>query len=131
MDELEKIREMKRKEMLRELSYPKESIEITGENLVHLLKKYPLLVVDCWAPWCMPCRIVEPAVEELSKEYTGEVVFGKLNIDENRLIAQRLGIMSIPTLLFFKEGKLVDRLIGALPKEHIKVRVEKLRQDGR
>ncbi len=131
MDELEKIREMKREEMLRSISPPTEPVKITDEGFVNLLAKHPLLVVDCWAPWCMPCRMIGPIVDELSKEYAGKVVFGKLNLDENRVIAQRLEIMSIPTLLFFREGKLVDRLIGALPKEQIKFRVEKLQQDGR
>jgi len=84
------------------------------------------VLVDCWAPWCQPCLIVAPIVEELADEYQGKVKFCKLNVDENSDIAARYGIMSIPTLLIFKEGKVVDQIIGAVPKEMIKEKLDKI-----
>jgi len=122
-EELEKIRERKKEELGNKLSYPKEPIEVTDGNFIELLEKYPLLVVDCWASWCMPCKILEPVIEELAGEYAGRVVFGKLNVDENRELAMKFGIMSIPTLLFFKEAQAVDTLVGAVPKEQIEAKI--------
>jgi len=84
------------------------------------------VLVDCWAPWCQPCLIVAPIVEEVAKEYQGKVKFCKLNVDENSDIAARYGIMSIPTLLIFKEGKVVDQIIGAVPKEMISEKLDKI-----
>jgi thioredoxin 1 len=87
------------------------------------VKNYPLIVVDCWAAWCAPCRAIAPIVEELAKEYSGKVVFGKLNVDENPETAQRYGVMAIPTLLVMKEGKEVDRVVGVLPKNQLEAKV--------
>ena len=84
------------------------------------------VLVDCWAPWCQPCLIVAPIVEELADEYQGKVKFCKLNVDENSDIAARYGIMSIPTLLIFKEGKVVDQIIGAVPKEMISEKLDNI-----
>jgi thioredoxin 1 len=83
-------------------------------------------VVDVWAPWCGPCRMVTPIVERLSERYQGKVAFGKLNSDDNGEKTGALGIMSIPTLLFYKEGKLVDRIVGAYPEEVIDEHIQKL-----
>ena len=77
-----------------------------------------VVLVDCWAPWCAPCRKLTPLLEELSTEM-GAVKFGKLNTDENPSTAQKNGIMSIPTMLIYKDGEKVDQLIGALPKTEI------------
>jgi len=77
------------------------------------------VLVDCWAPWCGPCKTVAPILNELSSKYAGGVKIAKINIDENPLIASQYGIRSIPTMLLFKNGKLVNRLVGALPKEEI------------
>jgi thioredoxin 2 len=77
------------------------------------------VLVDCWAPWCGPCRIISPLVEQLASEYAGRLKVTKLNVDENRLIASQYGIQSIPTLLLFRNGRLMDRLVGALPRPEI------------
>jgi thioredoxin 2 len=77
------------------------------------------VLVDCWAPWCGPCRTIAPILDELADKYAGGVKITKLNVDENPLIASQYSIQSIPTMLLFKDGKLVNKLVGALPKEEI------------
>ena len=99
---------------------PDAPIKITDADFDEAVKKYDTLVIDCWAPWCGPCRLITPVIEELAKEMQGKVVFGKLNVDENPMTSAKHQIMSIPTLLVFKNGDLVDRLVGALPKEALK-----------
>ena len=96
---------------------PDIPLKVKDADIEINIKKYPLMVVDCWAPWCGPCRMVGPIIEELAKEMQGKIVFGKLNVDENREASMKYGIMSIPTLLVFKNGSLVDNIIGAMPKE--------------
>ena len=73
-------------------------------------------LVDFWAPWCGPCRIIGPIVEELAPSYQGRAIIAKMNVDDNPHVAQKFGITSIPTLMMFKDGKLVDRIVGAMPK---------------
>lgn len=82
------------------------------------------VVVDFWAPWCMPCRIVTPIIDQLADEYKGKVVVGKMNVDENSQTASQYGIMSIPTVMVFKNGKPVKSLIGAQRKESYKKMIE-------
>lgn len=77
------------------------------------------VLVDCWAPWCSPCRTLSPIIDKLASDYANGVKVVKLNVDENPLTASQYGIRSIPTMLFFKEGKMVHRVTGALPKEEI------------
>lgn len=89
--------------------------------------KEPVLI-DFWAPWCAPCRIVGPVVDELAQEFAGKVKVGKLNVDENQQTAGQFGVMSIPTLLFFKNGQPVDSIVGAQSKDTIKQKMEKLLQ---
>jgi thioredoxin 1 len=81
--------------------------------------------VDFWAPWCGPCRIVGPIVEELAPSFEGRAVITKINVDENPQIAQRYGVTSIPTLMMFKDGKLVDRAVGALPRNELQKFIER------
>jgi thioredoxin 1 len=85
--------------------------------------KYSLLVVDFWAAWCGPCKIVSPIIEQLAEQYAGKIVFGKVNVDENPYISQRFGIQSIPTLMILKEGEVIDVMVGALPKGQIENRI--------
>lgn len=92
-------------------------LEVTGANIAETIKNNPSLVVDCWAPWCGPCRMMSPVIDELAKDYQGKIAFGKMNTDENQATAGVYSIQSIPTLLIFKDGKLADRKVGALPKK--------------
>ncbi|UCG71107.1 MAG: thioredoxin [Thermoplasmata archaeon] len=98
---------------------PNSPIEMTDKNFASTIRDYDFIVVDCWAPWCGPCRMLSPIIDELARDYEGKMVFGKLNTDNNRGVAAKYGIMSIPTLLFIKNGKLVDTIIGVVPKEAI------------
>lgn len=82
------------------------------------------VLVDCWAPWCAPCRMVGPVVEKLGKEYAGKFKVAKLNVDENQQISATYQITSIPTLMIFKGGELVDGLVGAHPEANIKAKME-------
>jgi len=100
-------------------------VEVTDATLMEVVQKNSLVVVDCWAPWCGPCYMVAPVVEELARDYAGKILFGKLNVDENRRTAMQYQIMSIPTMLVFKNGKLVDRIIGAMPKQVLEPRIER------
>lgn len=106
-----------------ENNQPNTTIQITDADFDNSLNKYKTLVIDCWAPWCGPCRMVGPVIEQLAKDFQGKIVFGKLNVDENQMTSMKYNIMSIPTLLIFKDGKLVDKIIGALPKEHLKAKL--------
>ena len=82
------------------------------------------VLVDFWAPWCGPCLMVSPIVEELADEYAGQIKVGKLNTDENQVTSSKYGIMSIPSLLIFKEGKVAEQIIGAVPKTKIKSAID-------
>lgn len=92
-------------------------LELNSKNLEEAIRNNPSLVVDCWAPWCGPCRMMSPVIEELATDLKGKVTFGKLNTDDNQDIAIRYQVQAIPTLLIFKDGKLADRKVGALPKK--------------
>ncbi|MBS7651798.1 MAG: thioredoxin family protein [Candidatus Bathyarchaeia archaeon] len=98
---------------------------LTDSTLEGFVKENPAAVVDCWAAWCPPCRALSPIIEELACEHR-DIAFGKLNVDENPLTPRRYGIMAIPTLLYFKEGRLIDRTTGALPREVLEERLKRL-----
>lgn len=102
-------------------------ITVTDQNFKsEILESKEPAIVDFWAPWCGPCRVVSPIIEELASEYEGKVKVGKMNVDENPNTAGGFGIMSIPTILMFKDGKPVKTLIGAQAKENYKKAIEEV-----
>jgi thioredoxin 1 len=130
MDELERIREKKLRELMQRAQKPKEEapaepFELRDATFDEEIGNHSLILVDFWAPWCGPCRMVAPIIRQLAKDYRGKVAFGKLNTDENPKTAMRFRIMSIPTLMLFKNGKPVDTLIGAAPRPRIEAMIKK------
>jgi thioredoxin 1 len=129
-DELEAIKHKKLAELQKEvatkamMSSITEPIVLTDSNFASEVTKYPIMLVDFWAPWCGPCRMVSPIIEQLSREYSGRVAFGKVNVDENQRMAASFGIQSIPTLMIFKGSKAVDVIIGAMPKAQIEMKLK-------
>ena len=107
------------------MAAPTKPVDINDADFAQFVKQYPNVVVDAWAPWCGPCKRIAPILEELAVEYGGKVAVGKLNTDENQRTAMNYGIMSIPTLLVFKDGQRVDQIVGLLPKDTLKTRFNK------
>ncbi|HXX58338.1 MAG TPA: thioredoxin [Thermodesulfovibrionales bacterium] len=102
-------------------------VDVTGSTWdKEIIETKGLVIVDFWAVWCGPCRMIAPTVEELAKEYAGKMKVAKLNTDENPDIASRYKIMGIPTILFFKDGQKVDQLVGAVPKPQLKAKIDSL-----
>lgn len=102
------------------------ALEITDNNYKEILSEGKPLVIDFWAPWCGPCCMVSPIIDELAAEYEGNVVIGKCDVDENGDMAADFGIRSIPTVLFFKDGQLVDKQVGSAPKPTYVAKIEAL-----
>ncbi|MBO7409048.1 MAG: thioredoxin [Paludibacteraceae bacterium] len=102
------------------------TLEITDANFNGLLAEGTPLVVDFWAPWCGPCKMMSPIVDELANEFEGKVRIGKLNVDENPATCEQFGIMNIPTMLFFNNGELVNRHVGACRKTDLQQLIEAL-----
>jgi thioredoxin 1 len=125
LDELEEIRERKMREFMGQMETPNidKPIVVSDRNFDQTVKNYPLVVVDCWAAWCAPCRAIAPVIEQLARAFSGKVVFGKLNVDENPETQQRFGIQAIPTLLVMKKGQEVDRIVGAVPKSQLESKI--------
>ena len=92
------------------------ALEITDNNFKEILAEGSPVVIDFWAPWCGPCKMVGPIIDELAKEYEGKVIMGKCDVDENSDLPAEFGIRNIPTVLFFKNGELVDKQVGAVGK---------------
>jgi len=102
----------------------REIREITDENFADEIESSEgLAIVDFWAEWCGPCRMVGPIIEELAQEYEGKIKVGKLDVDSNRVTAGRFNIRSIPSILYFKDGQMVDQVVGALPKKHLEAKI--------
>ena len=103
-------------------------VTVTDATFADQVERSPVpVVVDMWAPWCGPCRMVTPIIEELAAEMAGRIRFAKVNVDENPATASRFSVRSIPTLLVIRDGREVDRIVGAQPKAEIARRLEKLR----
>ena len=104
------------KELLRNI---REPLNLEDTTFFQTINKFPIMLVDFWAPWCGPCRMMSPIIDQIGKDYLGKVVVGKINVDENPLIARQFSISSIPTLMLFKRGKEVNKIIGSVSKNII------------
>ena len=103
------------------------TVEVNDSNCEEVvLKSEKLVIIDFWAEWCGPCRMVAPIIEEISEEYEGKVLVTKVDVDTNPGISSKLGIRNIPTVMFFKNGKMVDKLVGAVPKSNFVSKLETL-----
>ena len=102
------------------------ALNITDSNYHELIAEGKPVVMDYWAPWCGPCKMVGPIIDELATEYEGKVIIGKCDVDENGDVAGEYGIRNIPTVLFFKDGKLVDKQVGSAPKSTYAAKIEAL-----
>jgi thioredoxin 1 len=130
-EELERIKQKKLRELLQAsdtFSNPSQSfhntpIIVTDVTFQQTIQQHALVVVDCWAIWCAPCRMIAPVIESLAQDYVGKIVFAKLDVDQNPQVSHQYQIQSIPTLLIFKHGRLIDRLVGALPRQLLEPRI--------
>lgn len=104
---------------------PAKPIHVTDADFDKVVKEHPYVVVDFWAEWCGPCKAIEPTIADLAVKYDGKVTFAKLNSDENPRKVQEYMVMGIPTILFFRNGSLVDQVVGAMPKPALEARVKK------
>lgn len=102
------------------------ALQITDANFEELLNSGKPMVVDFWAEWCGPCRMVAPIIDELATEYEGKVTIGKMDVDNNDEVVGQFGIRNIPTVLFFKDGQMVDKVVGAVPKATFQERIDAL-----
>ncbi len=131
--DLEAIRQKKAKELLELLDGKTAAeqvidrpVEANDRNLSDLISRHDLVVVDMWAPWCGPCKMIGPIIDRLAAKYKGKVLFAKVNVDQNPVISGQFGVQSIPTLLIFKSGSLIDRKVGALPQQALEALIDRL-----
>ena len=106
---------------------PDTAITLTDQNINEAVAKYPFIVVDCWAEWCGPCKMLGPIVENLAKKHAGQIVFGKLDVDKNPDTAKKYAVRSIPNLLVFKNGQKVGDIVGAMPEAKLIERINALK----
>ncbi len=124
-EEIRLINEKKMKELQqlvnekKLLKTVKEPITLADSTFFETINKFPLMLVDFWAPWCGPCRMMSPIVDQIGRDYPGKLAVGKINVDENQLIARQFNVSSIPTLILFKRGKLLNKIIGSVSKNRI------------
>ena len=125
-EERKEIRRKKIEEMLKRVIQPlnNKPIILTDNNFSNEITKHKLIVVDFWAPWCGPCKMISPTIEQLAAEYAGKVTFGKMNVDDNQEIPHRFGVQGIPTLLIIKKGKVIDKIIGVSQKSQIEAKIK-------
>jgi thioredoxin 1 len=114
MKKLQQI--MNEKELLKN---NKDPLNLDDSNFSQTINKFPLLLVDFWAPWCGPCRMMSPLIDQIGKDYVGKLVVGKVNVDENPTVSRQFGISSIPTLILFKRGQALNKIIGSVSKNKI------------
>jgi thioredoxin 1 len=128
--EIQEINRRKTEELLRarqqrhKLQSIATPVALTNSSFLREIQGHELTVVDFWAPWCGPCRMLAPIIEELARDYSGKVFFGKLNVDENPLTSNMFQVKSIPTILIFKDGKAVDGIIGVVPRSQIESKLK-------
>ena len=102
------------------------ALQITDSNFKEILAQGKPVVMDFWAPWCGPCKMVSPIIDELAEAYEGRVIIGKCDVDENKDVAMEFGIRNIPTVIFFKDGVQVDKQVGSAPKPQYVAKIEAL-----
>jgi len=124
-DELHYLREKKKKELMEAIESHKKAVivHVDEKNFLQLIAIHPKFVIDFWAEWCGPCKMVAPIIEKCTSDFAGKVTFGKCNTDQNPRLASRFGISAIPTILFFLDGQLANRVIGAYPETVIKKQI--------
>ncbi|ABD42193.1 thioredoxin [Methanospirillum hungatei JF-1] len=126
-EELERLRAKRMEEIKQRIMTPPSAHEgiliVTQENFSRIIRENPNLIIDFWAPWCGPCRMLAPVIEQLAAEYAGRIRFAKCNTDENQQIAYQFGISAIPSLFFFQNGTIIHTVSGALPKEHLEMQI--------
>lgn len=130
--ELEAIRKKKMMQLHRMLesevekaAWPSSPIHVTDLNFNETISRYPVVLVDFWASWCMPCKMIAPVLDQLSSEYKGKVVIAKLDVDSNKRTADTFKVSGIPTLIMFKNGRPAERVTGALPRQALKGLIER------
>lgn len=129
--ELKRLRQQRLRKLMKEINEIKNEsgllrdkpVKVTNATFIKVTQNHPLVVIDCWAAWCGPCRMIAPIIAEMARDFSGRILFGKLNVDENPDIARQYQIMSIPTLLVFKNGKLVEKIMGAMARHVLEPKI--------
>jgi thioredoxin 1 len=124
-DEISRIRQKRLQELKERMKHTVKAdiTEVDETHFQEFIRTHQYVVLDFWAEWCAPCRRVGLVLEELSKEFSGKVTFGKCNTEDNRLLAMQFNITAIPSIMLFSHGQLVDRIIGAYPKEALREKI--------